>query len=58
MKKVFPKQPSKAELLFMHAENSCILRTIDIYLQAVWANQGSLLQAKVKMQRTAVLHFQ
>jgi len=22
----------------MHAENVCFLRTIDIYLQAVWAN--------------------
>ena len=23
---------------FTHAENACILRTIDTYLQAVWAN--------------------
>ena len=23
---------------FTHAENTCILRTIDTYLQAVWAN--------------------
>jgi len=22
----------------MHAENACISRTVDIYLQAVWAN--------------------